>query len=48
MCFMSLLSELRYFDVTSGALIPDVMHDVCTRRCFTVRNLGVTPRIYQH
>ena len=24
----SVLSELKYFDVTSGSLMPDVMHDV--------------------
>ena len=24
----SVLTELKYFDVTSGSLMPDVMHDV--------------------
>jgi len=24
----AVLSTLRYFDVTSGALIPDIMHDI--------------------
>ena len=24
----ALLSSLKYFDVTSGALIPDIMHDI--------------------
>lgn len=24
----ALLNTLRYFDVTSGALIPDIMHDI--------------------
>ena len=24
----SVISELKYFDVSSGALIPDVMHDI--------------------
>lgn len=24
----TLLSTLRYFEVTSGALVPDVMHDI--------------------